>query len=100
MINPAKSAGTDGVGTANNEDEIRQYFAHSYLHKYDAAGNYNQALLLQEYIVGDEMVVNCVSREGKHVLTDMVLYNKVMTPNGVPIYEASRLIHHIDERFQ
>ena len=99
LIKPAKSAGTDGVGTANNEEELRQYFTHSYLHKYDAAGNYNDALLLQEYIVGDEMVVNCVSREGRHVLTDVVLYNKVMTPNGVPIYDASRLIHHLDERF-
>ena len=39
LIKPAKSAGTDGVGTANNEEEIRQYFANSYLNKYDAAGN-------------------------------------------------------------
>jgi len=100
IIKPARSAGTDGVRSCKSEEEIRDYFAHSYLNKYDGAGNFNDALVLQEYIEGDEMIVNCVSRRGKHVLTDVLLYNKLLTDSGVPVYEASRLIHKLDARME
>lgn len=100
IIKPARSAGTDGVRSCTSEEEIRDYFAHSYLNKYDGAGNFNDALVLQEYIEGDEMIVNCVSRHGKHVFTDVLLYNKLLTDSGVPVYEASRLIHKPDARME
>lgn len=100
IIKPVRSAGTDGVQSCAGEEEIRAYFASSYLNKHDRAGNFNDALLLQEYIHGDEMVVNCVSRGGKHILTDVLVYNKVLTPGGVPIYEASKLVHKLDARQQ
>lgn len=95
IIKPPKSAGTDGVRACDNEEEIRKYFE-EYLNKTDKAGNFNGELLLQEYIYGDEMVVNCVSRAGKHVLTDVLVYNKILTSYGVPIYEASKLINKLE----
>lgn len=100
IIKPVRSAGTDGVQSCTSEEEIRAYFASSYLNKHDRAGNFNDALLLQEYVYGDEMVVNCVSRAGKHILTDVLVYNKILTPGGVPIYEASTLVHKPDARQQ
>lgn len=100
IIKPPCSAGTDGVKSCASEAEIRAYFEHCYLNRYDGIGAFNKALLLQPYVEGDELVVNCVSRHGKHVLTDVILYNKVLTSGGVPMYEASRLIHKLDERIQ
>ena len=100
IIKPARSAGTDGVRSCTSEEEIRDYFEHSYLNKYDGAGNFNDGLVLQEYIEGDELIVNCVSRHGKHALTDVLLYNKLLTSAGVPVYEASRLIHKLDARME
>lgn len=100
IIKPTRSAGTDGVRSCCSEAEIRDYFKNCYLKRYDGMGTFNDALLLQPYVEGDEMVVNCVSRHGKHVLTDVLLYNKVLTSSGVPMYEAIRLIHKPDERMQ
>lgn len=99
IIKPARSAGTDGVASCQNEDEIARYF-HKYLHQTDAAGNLNDQLLLQEYVEGDEMVVNCVSCQGRHILTDVLLYNKVLTRSGVPVYEASKLVHDLSGRYK
>ena len=94
IIKPSRSAGTDGVVSCTNEEEIASYF-HKYLNQTDAAGERNTRLLLQQYIEGDEIVVNCVSRAGRHILTDILLYNKVLTARNVPVYEASRLVHTI-----
>ncbi len=99
IIKPARSAGTDGVASCHTEDEIAQYF-HKHLHQTDAAGNRNDQLLLQQYVEGDEIVVNCVSCEGRHILTDVLLYNKVLTQGGVPVYEASKLVHDISGRYK
>lgn len=100
IIKPTRSAGTDGVKSCSSEAEIRAYFEHCYLNRYDGIGAFNETILLQPYVEGDELVVNCVSRHGKHILTDIILYNKILTSGGVPMYEASRLIHKPDERIQ
>ena len=100
IIKPTRSAGTDGVKSCRSEAEIRNYFSHCYLNRYDGMGTFNESLLLQPYVEGDELVVNCVSRHGKHILTDVILYNKILTSGGVPMYEASRLIHKLDDRMQ
>lgn len=94
IIKPCRSAGTDGVVSCTTEAQIAAYFR-KYLNQTDAAGERNTRLLLQQYIEGDEMVVNCVSRAGKHIMTDILLYNKVLTERNVPVYEASRLVHKI-----
>lgn len=99
IIKPLRSAGTDGVVSCQSEDEVAFYF-HKYLNQTDAAGNKNEELLMQEYIEGDEMVVNCVSRPGEHILTDILLYNKVLTKGGVPVYEASKLEHTLTPRYK
>ena len=47
IIKPPCSAGTDGVKSCASEAEIRAYFEHCYLNRYEGIGAFNKALLLQ-----------------------------------------------------
>jgi hypothetical protein len=62
------------------------------LGKVNACEEVNRAALLQPRIVGEEYVVNAVSRDGIHVITDVWRCYKVSTPTGTPLDEHSDLV--------
>jgi len=39
-------------------------------------------MLVQEYIQAEEYVIDCVSKNGKHLLTEFWKYQKDITPDG------------------
>jgi biotin carboxylase len=90
VIKPILSGGSDGLFFAKSEEEIKMAFAQILGHP-DEIGNMNHEVLVQEFLEGEEYVINTTSRDGKHVVTDMWKYTKRLTPDGF------KLIYDFDE---
>lgn len=75
IIKPSMSGGTDGVHWCHCEEDVRT--AHKLeCGKMNVNGVTNEKLLAQEYLDGIEYIVDCVSYEGKHVLSGIWVYQK------------------------
>ena len=97
VIKPVKSAGTDGLKICNTENDFCDYFA-ALLGSKDFYGNINDKVIIQPYINGEEVYVNCVSRNGKHILTDICHYKKIKAEGAFPVYDATVLKRDLDAR--
>eukprot|EP00300_Choanocystis_sp_HF-7_P010618 c17044_g1_i1.p1 GENE.c17044_g1_i1~~c17044_g1_i1.p1 ORF type:complete len:341 (-),score=49.45 c17044_g1_i1:25-963(-) len=80
VVKPTCSLGTDGVFFCNNEAEV-QAACDKTLGKVNPAGQVNERVVIQEYLCGQEWVVDTISYNGRHHLTDMWKYVKE-THNG------------------
>jgi biotin carboxylase len=93
ILKPQRSAATDLVCRAKNDREVTQAFERI-LSKNTFFGESNTEVCVQEFLVGDEYAVNTVSRDGKHVLTDMWRYH-LTSANGVPyLYDHDEFLRH------
>merc|ERR1719181_1199750 len=73
VIKPAMSGGTDGVYFCDNDDHVRAAYAEN-IGKLNVNGEANDDLLVQEKLVGTEYIIDCVSHEGKHVVSAIWKY--------------------------
>lgn len=80
VIKPLRSAGTDGIYFCTSEAEVREAMG-ALVGKKDQFGILNADVLLQEYLAGNEYVVNTTSLDGHHVVTDMWQYVKKLSPD-------------------
>jgi biotin carboxylase len=81
VLKPVRSAGNDGVHFCDNAEQVRAAFQ-SLIGTDSALGARNQAVLGQEYLVGGEYIVNTVSMDGRHHVTD-VWKMQHLAANGV-----------------
>ncbi len=65
VVKPVEGAGSDGVSICDSADEVRAAFARLEGTK-NVLGITCYQVLLQEYLKGDEYVVDTVSRNGVH----------------------------------
>lgn len=70
VLKPLSSSSSDHVFYCYTRSEIIQAFYSIYKNK-DLYEMTNEMVLVQEYIAGDEYIVNSVSCNGVHVITDM-----------------------------
>lgn len=96
VLKPTMSAGTDGVSFCRNEAELKAGFDKIMKSK-NEFGKKNEVVLAQEFLGMDnkdlnEYVVNSVSSEGHHVITDIWKYTKKEVEGAGAIYEFDRLI--------
>lgn len=91
VLKPLASAGTDGVSICNSEIELKKAFDEILAVKLNASGNQNTEVLAQEFLVGTEYIVNTVSCEGQHYLSDLWECKKRIV-NGKPIYDRELLM--------
>lgn len=70
VIKPLSSASSDGVFYCHTADEIANAF-NSIIHTKDVFGDTNNDVLVQEFIPGDEYIVNTVSCDGLHQVIDI-----------------------------
>jgi biotin carboxylase len=92
IVKPAMSGGTDGVYWCHSEEDVRQAHA-AECGKMNVNGVVNDKLLVQEYLDGLEYIVDCVSSEGRHIVSGIWVYKK--TKNAVTksiSYEYARLL--------
>lgn len=69
VVKPMSSAASDGVSICHSHEEIARAFDTT-LNRANIFGEINHELLLQEYLDGEQYIVNTVSRDGRHYVTD------------------------------
>jgi len=94
VVKPVEGAGSDGVFICDSPDAVRDAFKALEGTK-NALGLENYSVLLQEYLSGEEYVVDTVSRDGEHKCVALWVYDKRLF-NGSPIcYYGMRLIEDV-----
>jgi biotin carboxylase len=91
VLKPPKSCATDLVMICNNEEEVKDAFNKIY-GATNFTGIKNDYVLAQSYLVGTEYVVNGVSYDGNHYLSEMWEYSKIISPEEHPIYDSVKLL--------
>ena len=94
VVKPVDGAGSEGVHVCESPDEVRKAFA-SLSGTKNVLGLVNDAVLLQEYLRGDEYVVDTVSRGGVHKCTAIWKYDK-RPLNNAPVVYYGMLLMPID----
>jgi biotin carboxylase len=97
VLKPILSSGSDGLHFCRDTAELEKW-TRSMLGRKNWSGSVNRGLLVQEYIKGKEYIINCVSRNGVHIMTDMWVYNKLTVGDSGICYDSIRLIKTLDER--
>lgn len=70
ILKPILSTSSDGVIICTNVHEIKNAFQKEF-NKINCIGFLNEALVMQEYLEGPEYIVNTVSCQGQHFVTDV-----------------------------
>ncbi|MEU5219193.1 ATP-grasp domain-containing protein [Streptomyces sp. NPDC020807] len=85
VVKPPKSASTDGVTRVR--DDWREAFE-AQLGRPNQWQIVNDVMLVQEFVTGDEYVVDVFSHDGVHSVTDLCRYSKVDNGTHMAVYEA------------
>jgi biotin carboxylase len=81
VVKPTRSARNDGVSVCDSPAESVAAYQRI-RHAVNDFGLRNEGVVAQEYLTGTEFVVNTVSRDGRHRVTDTWRYQKIDV-NGV-----------------
>ena len=96
VVKPVEGAGSDGVSICDSPDEVRAAYA-GLEGTSNVLGLLNREVLLQEFLRGDEYVVDTATRDGVHKVVAIWKYDK-REANGSPIvYFGMRLLSIEDE---
>ncbi|MGX7829183.1 ATP-grasp domain-containing protein [Actinokineospora sp. 24-640] len=86
VVKPAKSGGTDDVTHVPAGGDWRPAF-HRVLGKRNQLGVVNTDVLVQEYLVGEEYVVDTCTVDGVHTLVDICRYRKRRNAGHMAVYD-------------
>jgi biotin carboxylase len=90
VVKPPRSAGSDDVFFCRSAEEVRHAFA--LIHrKRNRLGERNAVVLCQECLDGQEMIVDSVSYEGRHYLSEIWSVRKRRLANGSIAYDLEVL---------
>lgn len=96
VVKPVIGAGSDGVSICNSKEEVRKAFRALEGSK-NVLGLTTYEVLVQEYLVGDEYVVDTVSRDGVHKCVAIWKYDKRLFNGSPVVYFGMRLLQIDDE---
>ena len=96
VVKPVEGAGSDGVFICDSPEAVRTGFTTLEGTK-NVLGLTNYSVLLQEYLRGDEYVVDTVSRSGVHKCVAIWKYDKRMFNGSPVVYFGIRLMSVDDE---
>ena len=99
VVKPVQSAGTDDVFLCASEEEALTAFERIY-GKRNGLGLINESVLVQEYLVGKEYVIDKVSRDGEHKLVAIWEYDKRFINNANFVYFGMKLMSPDSEKMQ
>src|SRR3990167_3088561 len=86
IVKPLRSAGTNLFHLGYDDKTLQQAFK-NIINQVDIFNYLNQEDLVQECIEGQEYAINTVSYEGKHYITDICKYKRILTAEGNNIYD-------------
>merc|ERR1712217_911713 len=85
IVKPTESCGSDGVKKCKSIEEAEAHFE-LLMRSQKKAGAQNGAVICQEFLAGQEYVVDHVSRDGKHKTVMVWVYDKRPTNGGEFVY--------------
>ncbi len=91
VIKPARSAGADGLHFCHNCEQVSLAFE-NITQSTNMFGESNQVVIAQEYARGYEIVVNSVSCNGWHRISDIWKYAKTETSDGHSVYDGVEIM--------
>lgn len=91
VIKALRSAGTDGVYISSSEEELKAAFG-KLIGSESIYNETNQEVLIESFLDGTEYVVNAVSMDGIHYVTDVWMYQKKFIPGHGNIYDREMLM--------
>lgn len=92
FIKPTASAGSDNCKKCNSREDVIAGFRNIY-NEENILGKTNESLILQEYIPGEQYIVNTVSSETEHFITEIYRVNLEQV-NNTPIYRDISTLNH------
>lgn len=97
ILKPLASAGTYGVTVCNNLYEIEKAF-YSILHHTNLFLELNTSVMVQEFLYGQEYIINTVSYNGVHKVIDIWRKFKKIIDN-IPISDYSELVSPLEKDY-
>ena len=93
VLKPLRSAGTDSVVSCSSEDKFHKVF-NSTLGKHDQLGSVIDEVLIQKKITGPEYIVDTVSCNGTHHVTNVWSIVKGSHNGGDFVCDYNQLLHY------
>ncbi|MCS0634252.1 ATP-grasp domain-containing protein [Streptomyces sp. LP05-1] len=94
VVKPLRSAGNNGVRFCDTPEQSAAAF-HELTASEDLFSETNDAVVAQEYLYGSEYMVNTVSRDGRHHVTDIIATTRISV-NGV--HDISNSVYLLPRR--
>ena len=94
VVKPLYSCATVGVHICKNKDEFINAVKDVF-NTYNYYGEQIQEIVIQERIKGTEYCVDTVSCDGVHILSLILKYSKVETPEGDMIYDTLKSVNEL-----
>jgi biotin carboxylase len=91
IVKPVAGCASDGLHCCNSEAEVAQAYE-NIIGRFNMLGLLNNAVLVQEYLAGDEYVVDTVSCNGHHRRASFWKYHRPMSGFSFVPYDAMELI--------
>ena len=98
VLKPIESSASDNVFICKNDKDVEIAFS-KIISSVDHFQNKNQYVLCQEYIGGQEYMVNTVSWDKKHRIIELLKINKKIV-NGHPLYDTLHAVGQDSDDFQ
>lgn len=96
VVKPVDAMGSEDVRVCFNENEALDAFR-AILGKKNVVGNFNKTVLIQEFLEGGQYVVNAVSIEGKHRITEIWREKRLNIRGCGNIYDYETMIPYEGE---
>lgn len=94
VLKPIYDSNSSNVYICSNKEEIVEN-VEKLLTKKDMFGKDITELIIQEYIDGEEYIINTVSNNGIHRITTIWKYNKVFKSDGTCVYDSVESINDL-----
>ena len=91
----AESASTIGLKICSSLEDALEYYSHM-VNMATYKGEMGADILIQEFIGGTEYIVDSLSCNGKHMITDIWVYNKIRADDGTLAYDAAKLVKDLE----
>ncbi|MBN1684256.1 MAG: ATP-grasp domain-containing protein [Gammaproteobacteria bacterium] len=91
VLKPIKSCSTDLLAFCYSKSQVKKAFDRI-LNNPTYFGIKNEVVLAQSFLKGTEYIVNCVSFEGQHFLSDLWMYKKKYIKGAALVYDYVRLL--------
>ena len=97
VLKPEESAGSDGVFICKSEEQVVKAF-HAIMSKKSVHGFQNRHVVAQDMLIGDEFMVNTVSKGDDIIVSEIILGKKTILKDA-PLYDYALIIGMDDPRY-